>query len=345
MGLALAANGRNWTQMTFAGPGHRHCVVAVDVGGTAIKGAVISGAATTGAAISGAAISGDGGISRRARIPTGADEGPEAVLGRIAGFCARLADEAAAAGTPPAALGIAVPGVVDESAGVARNAVNIGWRDAPVRDLLQRQLDMPVALVHDVRAAGAAEGALGAARGQRDFLLLQIGTGIAGALVLQGRPYAGAHALGGELGHVVIEAGGVRCACGSRGCLETIASAAAIARRYAERTGDGETDAAEVLRRAGADPVAAQVWDEAVQALATVLAVYQNMLDPDLVVIGGGLAGAGDALLTPLGRALSGRLTFQRLPRLAVSPLGGDAGCLGAAMAATSLLGGASRAG
>lgn len=298
-------------------------VVAVDVGGTAIKAL---------------AVRRDGGVIRRARTRTGAEQGPDRVVARIVDVCAGLVDEVRdAAGRPPAALGVAVPGVVDEAAGVGRFSANLGWRNVPLGELLRRRFDRPVAVCHDVRAAGLAEGQLGAATGARDFLLVQIGTGIAGALVLGGRPYAGAHGLGGELGHIIVDPQGPRCGCGGRGCLETIASAAAIARRYRKRSGAHHADAARVIARIRAgDTAAGQVWAEAVEALAVVLATYQNTLDPELVVIGGGLAGAKDALLGPLSRALTARLSFQHPPDLAVSPLGDDAGCLGAAITAWS---------
>jgi glucokinase len=318
-------------------------VAAVDVGGTMIKAMTVGG---------------DGQVLIRARTDTAAGEGSDAVLARIAAFCAELADGIrASSGRQPAALGIAVPGIVDETAGVARFAANIGWRDAPLRDALGRRLGVPVALSHDVRAAGLAEWRLGAGRESRDFLLLQIGTGIAGALVLDGRPYAGAHGLGGEISHVPViprgqpggsvtavrtsaVSGGIRCGCGGFGCLETVASARALARRYQEESGGRSANAAEVIRLAAAgDPIAVCIWRDAISALAIILAWYQSVLDPDLIVIGGGLSRAGTALLGPLRRELSALVTLQRQPVLAVSALGEDAGCLGAALAARAVAG------
>lgn len=352
-------------------------VLAVDVGGTMIKSLVLRP---------------DGAVVLRERTPTLADAGPDAVISRIAACCAGLAARTVAAtGSPPNALGLAVPGVVDEAAGVARFAANIGWHDAPLAELFRERLGLPVAVVHDVRSAGAAELVLGAGRDSRDFLLVQIGTGIAGALVLGGRPYAGAHGLGGELGHVTVDPAGEPCGCGGRGCLEAVASAAAIARRYRQRVGSpavgspaagspavgspgvgsrgvaspgagssgvgspgagaagvgsSGVTAAEVAERAAAGEAAAgQVWDEAVAALAAALAWYQGVLDPDLIVLGGGLASAGPVLLSPLRRRLQALLTFQKMPRLAISALGEEAACHGAALAAWALTRGAPGAG
>ncbi len=132
---------------------------------------------------------------------------------------------------------------------------------------LGRRLGLPVALCHDVRAAARAEASFGPAAGAGDFLLVQAGTGIAAALVLDGLPYPGAHALSGEIGHVAVAAGaGRRCGCGGTGCLETVASAAAVARRYRELSGRQVTRAASVVRLVTAGDPAAQ------QAIATIAA-------------------------------------------------------------------------
>jgi glucokinase len=234
----------------------------------------------------------------------------------------------------PAAIGLVVPGVVDEAAGLAVFSANLGWRDLPLRDLLEERTGLPVAFGHDVRAGGLAEGALGAARGVRDFLFLALGTGVAGAAVLDGRPYAGG-GYAGEIGHVVVEPGGRECGCGARGCLETVASAGAIAARY----GHGATAAQVAARCAAGDPDARRVWREAVDALAGALAMYVGALAPAAIVVGGGLAEAGDQLLAPLGAALDERLTFQRRPRLCRAALGDQAGRLGAALLAWELAG------
>jgi len=300
-------------------------VIAADVGGTMIKAMVVAA---------------DGRVIRHARVPTAARGGGAAVLARLEDVGARLIRDARAAGAgPPAAFGLAVPGIVDEAAGVARSAANIGWRDVPLAGQLGRRLGLPVAVCHDVRAAARAEARFGPAAGAGDFLLVQVGTGIAAALVLDGRPYPGAHALSGEIGHVAV-AGGRRCGCGGTGCLETVASAAAVTRRYRELSGRRVTGAARVARLVTAgDPAARQAWGEAVSALAGALAWCQSVLDPGLMVIGGGLSRAGPVLLEPLARELAGLLTVQRMPRLAASALGDGAGCAGAALAARSVAG------
>jgi glucokinase len=189
----------------------RPCVIALDLGGTALKAGLVDPAGET---------------LRALHRPSRRQEGPDAV---VAGLLAAVDELRAEA--EPAAVGLVVPGVVDEAAGVAVFSANFGWRELPLRALLEERTGLPVAFGHDVRAGGLGEGALGAARGVRDFLFLALGTGIAGAAVLDGRPYAGG-GFAGEMGHVVVEPGGRACGCGARGCLETIASARAIAERY-----------------------------------------------------------------------------------------------------------------
>ena len=181
-----------------------------------------------------------------------------------------------------------------------------------------------MAVAHDVRAAALAEGELGAARGCRDWLLVTLGTGVGAAVVLGGRPYGGAHGAGGELGHLVVVPGGPECACGARGCVEALASASAIERRAGRPV-------REVI--ADDDPV----WREAIDALAAGLAAYAVVMDPERIVIGGGLAAAGDALFGPLAAALEERMTFTSAPPIVAAALGGDAGCHGAALAAREL--------
>ncbi|GAB3951707.1 hypothetical protein GCM10027614_54130 [Micromonospora vulcania] len=222
----------------------------------------------------------------------------------------------------------------------------MGFRDVPLRDLAVTRLGLPTALGHDVRVGGLAEARLGAGRGTGHVLFVAIGTGIAAAHVVDGTATVGAHGAAGEIGHILVRPGGPRCGCGRPGCLETIASAAAIGRRYAELAG-GPSDglappvtAAEVAERAAAgEPLASQVWQEAVEALADGLATGQALFDVATIVLGGGLAQAGDRLLVPLRAAVHERMTFHREPRIVAAALGDEAGCLGAALLALDATG------
>ncbi|MGK5672425.1 ROK family protein [Micromonospora sp. URMC 106] len=298
-------------------------VVALDVGGTGMKCALVRP---------------DGAVLHAERHPTDAGRGPDAVVDTVLAVADGLAGKARADGLTPVALGVAVPGVIDEARGVAVWSANVGFRDVPLRDLAQARLGLPTALGHDVRAGGLAEARLGAGRDDRHVLFVAIGTGIAAAHVVDGVAVIGAHGAAGEIGHVLVRPGGPSCGCGRPGCLEAVASAGAIGRRYAALAGVPATAADVAARAAAGEPLAADVWREAVEALADGLATGQALFDVETVVLGGGLAQAGALLLDPLRAALHERMTFHREPRLVAAALGDEAGCLGAALLALDSL-------
>lgn len=303
----------------------RH-VIALDVGGTGMKAALVAA---------------DGTLLHQDRRPTGRDRGPDAVVAAILDFAADLrAHGIREHGEPAAAAGVAVPGIVDDVNGVAVYAANLGWTDVPLRALMSQRLDgVPVALGHDVRTGGLAEGRIGAGRGTDRFLFLALGTGIAGAIGIDGRIEAGAHGCAGELGHVVVRPDGPECGCGQRGCMEALASAAAVSRAWAASGGGPGADAADCARAVEAgDPRAVGVWRDAIDALAAGLVTGCTLLDPRVLIIGGGLAEAGETLFGPLRAAVEARVTFQKLPLIVPAALGDTAGCLGAGLLAWDLL-------
>lgn len=293
-------------------------VVAVDVGGTSIKSGFVDRAGRI------------GDVERSDTPPAGPDGVP--ILDAVAAAVEKLHGP-----QPPAAVGVVVPGVVDEDTGVAVVSENLRWQDVPVAALLGDRLGCPVAVGHDVRAGGLAEHRLGACRGARDAVFLPVGTGIAAALVLDGHLVrSGGYA--GEIGHVDV-GHDLPCACGGRGCLEAIASAAAVARRYGERAGvrvDGSRDVADRVRHG--DPVAAEVWDETLDALARGLAALVGVVAPEVIAVGGGFAESRDLVIEPLRARLESRLTFQRKPRIVAAELGDRAGCVGAGLLAWDLV-------
>ncbi|MEV0689633.1 ROK family protein [Streptomyces sp. NPDC050388] len=301
-------------------------VIALDVGGTGMKAALVGA---------------DGELLHRARRATGRDRGPDAVVAGILGFAAELrARGVEHYGEPASAAGLAVPGIVDEAEGVAVYSANLGWRDVPLRALLAQRLGgLPVALGHDVRTGGLAEGRVGAGRGADRFLFVPLGTGIAGAIGIDGQVEAGAHGFAGEIGHIVVRPGGAPCPCGQRGCLERFASAAAVGEAWAAACGDPGADATDCAKAVeSGDARAREVWQEAVDALADGLVTALTLLDPRTLIIGGGLAEAGETLFAPLREAVRRRVTFQKLPSLVPAALGDTAGCLGAGLLAWDLL-------
>jgi len=303
--------------------GTGEAVLAFDVGGTDMKAALIDGSGALRQVV-------------RVRTPHAGDRTGEAVLEEVA----RLADEFARQhpDVPAVSAGLIVPGHVDDDAGVGVFAENLGWHDMPFRARASAMLGMPVAFGHDVRGAGEAEYRLGAAAPFTDVVVIAIGTGIAGAIFTQGRLYAGG-GLAGELGHSKVADGPV-CACGGIGCLEAVASAAAITRSYNALGGEQAAGAKEVLARAQAgDADASAIWDNALDMLALGLSHTVALLAPEAIVIGGGLAQAGDALFVPLRARLDAILTFHRRPQLIPASIGENAGLIGAALRARDLVG------
>ncbi len=306
--------------MTSLGPGP--AVLAFDVGGTDTKSALIDETGTVR-------------DLRRTATARGAD-----AAGAVVADVARLVRELRERhpGADVAGVGVVVPGLVDEAAGVGVFSANLGWRDAPIAALLQDAIDLSVGFGHDVRAAARAELEIGAARGLRDVVIVPIGTGIAGTIVTDGRILvSGGYA--GELGHTLADPHGDLCPCGAVGCLETVASAGAIVRRYAERSGTRLPGARDVLAAARTgDRVADGVWNEAIDALAQQIARLAGVLAPEAIVIGGGLAQAGPLLFGPLTERVDALLSFHRRPRLIPAAVGEDAGLLGSALRAREVL-------
>ena len=297
-------------------------VLAVDVGGTSFKAALIDA--------TGRQLFSD-------TSPTLGDQG-EAAFARLDAFVGRCLAAAAALGVVPGAIGLIAPGM-DESTGHVIFAANLSWRDFPLGPRLAERHALPLASGHDVRTAGLSEALLGAARGFSESLMVMIGTGIAASVVSHGQPVAGARGMAGELGHAPVWPDGEPCACGQIGCLETYASASAIARRYRAFGGADTPAVADIAARLASDPIAARVWNDAVQALSISLTTVTMLLDPAVIVIGGGLAEADAVLLDPLRSALTRRLAWRPPPAILRSTLGGAGALLGAAILAFRRLG------
>lgn len=241
-------------------------------------------------------------------------------------------------GSQADALGVVVPGIVDEEAGLGVWSENIGWRNIAFADLLAQRLPCPVAFGHDVRAWGLAEASLGAARGKDNVAVVPVGTGIAAALIVDGKALR-ARGVAGEIGHLRV-GGSQPCRCGGTGCLEAVASATAIVRSYNEQAQASVQGAVEVTRALLAgDEIAARVWWQAVGYLADGLAAVTAVLAPERFIIGGGLAGAGeDLLFQPLRDRLAERVHYGEVPELVPATFAGTGGLVGAALLARDVL-------
>jgi len=284
-------------------------VLGIDVGGTGIKAALTAA---------------DGSVLGRWReaTPSGDVTGVrtrDVVLGLVA---------TASAVSRPSAVGVVVPGVVDEDRGVCIQAVNLGWRDLAFPELLRPALDVPLAFGQDVRAGALAEAVSGAAADVAGTIaFVPVGTGLASALVIDGVPFAGG-GWAGEIGQRVLRDGPHR---GLR--VEQLASAGGIARLAGAP--DAKTVAEAVLR---GDAAATRIWTDAIDALAEALAGITVVAAPTAIVIGGGLALAGPLLLDPLTRGLSERLEVVRVPQILAALHGDEAATVGAGILARRLV-------
>jgi glucokinase len=285
------------------------------------------------------------------RLPTGADEGPQAVVERIAQGIAELEREVPQ-GKSIAALGVCSPGPVDHRTGTLMEPPNMqGLHHAPLRQMLAERLNLPVSLEHDAKAAALGEFHYGAGRGEQSMVYIVVGTGVGAAIVADGQLYRGLHNIAGEVGHVTLDRHGELCVCGSRGCVETYATGPWLARRYRralegarrehgrEETHSITGERVACLAEQG-DALAEQIMIEAGEALGMVIASLAMILDIDLYVIGGSVAKSGDLLLGP-ARAIVPQYTYSYVGarvRIVASELFEDGPILGCGWQARQLL-------
>jgi glucokinase len=309
--------------------------IGIDVGGTKINAFRVAR---------------DGTIVERSSAPTPADD-DDATM-------ARMVELARSLTTPEVvAIGVGAAGLVDAAEGVLRFAPNLAWRNMPIAQRMRDALGLPCQLDNDASMAAYGEFRFGAGRGYRHLLLVAVGTGIGGGIVADGRLFRGAHGFAAEIGHIIVEPGGPLCGCGNRGCWEQVAAGRAIGRMGREAVvehphsilwrlaeGDPANVTGKVVTHAAmqGDPVAVGIVAEAGRRLGEGIAGLVNVLDPQVVVVGGGVIVAGDLLLDPA------RASYQEAvegpgyrPRLPIVPaqLGNDAGAVGAATVALEELG------
>ena len=290
----------------------------MDVGGSAVKLGMVSA---------------DGSRREERAIAVEPGRSAEQIFAHVAEVLAPLA-----AG-PLGGVGVGLPGLLDREAGCVRHSPNLPWlEDAPVRDLLSEPLGLAperVLLENDANVAALGEQWLGAARGMRHLLLLTLGTGIGGGLIFDGRLFIG-EGLAGEVGHITVDPDGLHCGCGSRGCLETLASATAARRRAVERglprEAPGDLELLTTRGRASAGPER-ELLEAVGYDLGRGLADVVDLLDVRTFVFGGGFSAALDVLEPGIRRALGDWSYGERLAgvQLIRATLGGSAGWIGAA--------------
>ena len=293
-------------------------VVAVDVGGTEIKSALVDS---------------DFNVIATTTAPTPrADSTGAETVKTISAIVLEFAKQQSIS-----AVGLVVPGALDEPAGTSRWSGNLQWNNLPIRDLLHAAINIPVAFSHDVRTAAVAEMRNGAAKGARNAIFIPVGPGIAAALIIDGE-IRSAEGFAGEIGHIDVN-GKYPCVCGKSGCLEAASSTLAISKAYEAQSGKTGTTTEEIYRLVTAgDAVATQVWNDATAAMARACETLITILAPEVIVFGGGLSNAGETFLKPIRDYLDSTLTFQRKPRLEIAHYGAKAGTIGCAMLAFDLV-------
>lgn len=279
---------------------------------------------------------------------TQAGGGVDHVIRRIVALIDELVRRAGVKKGQIRGVGIGAPGPLSVAAGVIHSAPNLpGWVNVPLRQLVAEATGLPVVVENDANAAAYGEFVAGAGRQAHSLVLLTLGTGIGGGIVLEGRLWRGADDAAGEIGHMVIAPDGRPCSCGQQGCLERYASASAVAELFIEAAragaqtllreqiaGGAAIDAREVLRAGDQGcPLAVRIWEQTCRRLAQACVNLERVLSPELVLLGGGLAQAGERLLHPVRRhflELRWKLTPGRT-RIELATLGTQAGFIGAA--------------
>ncbi len=311
--------------------------IGIDLGGTKISTALVD---TEGRI-----------ISRDYRETNGAG-GPAAVITRMIDAASKVMKGGGIVPPQISGVGVAAPGPIDAESGTVTTPPNLpGWKDVPLRQLMQDGLGLPTALENDANAAALAEHRFGAGRGAKHMIYVTASTGIGGGFILNGELYGGAMGAAGEIGHMTILPQGPHCGCGNRGCLEALASGRAIAREARERVkrgvptlvadlagGDPDCISAKLVAEAAAqgDIEAQEILDEAMTYLGVGMANLVNLLNPELIVIGGGLTKMGERLFEPVRRIIDRRAFCAAAQAVKVVPaqLGDDVGVLGAAAVA-----------
>ncbi len=314
---------------------HALPVLAVDLGGTKITAALISD---------------KGQVVAKEYCLTLANEGPQSVVERMLSSTDRVLSQKNMDVSQLDSISIAAAGAINFTEGVITSSPNLpGWYDIPLREIVQKKYQINTFLINDASAAALGEHHLGAGKGVNNLVYLTVSTGIGGGIIINGALYLGRCGCAGEIGHMTIDVNGIRCNCGNIGCLETLASGTAIAREAKRRIRLGEKSSLTEIVKGNIDNItaekvgaAAQGGDslalEVISTAATYLGVGMvnlvNIFNPEMLIVGGGVAKLGDLLLNPARRVVRER-AFQlsaQAVRIVPAQMGEHSGLLGSAI-------------
>lgn len=313
--------------------------IGIDVGGTGIKVGVVSP---------------EGKLLAQGETPTLVGRPYQDIIRDMAECMRRVMTEGGFKDEDVVSIGVGIPGVADAKTGTVIFCTNMGWKDVPLRTELQKYLDRPVYIDNDATVAGFAESVVGVSKDTHSSVFVTLGTGVGGGIVIDGKPWSGFHGVGSEIGHIPMDNDGEPCSCGNRGCMERYCSATAVI-RMGRHEAIRHTDSLMFdlcggdLRKLNAkhvfdaakqgDPAAMTVFNQYVDYLCKACYVIIAFLNPEVIVLGGGVSKAGDFLANEVRRRMPDYLLFKTLPysRIEIASLGADAGMIGAAMLGTTV--------
>ena len=308
--------------------------IGVDVGGMSIKAGLVDE---------------EGNILYKHSCPTGVKRGYVAVIRDIAQLGLATVAKSGHSMDEVKAIGIGIPGIMDQHTGIVPFCTNLAWHDVPILEEMKQYTDLPVYVDNDATVAGLAESVKGVSASTKDSVFVTLGTGVGGGIIINGKPFSGAHGVASEIGHMVTVAGGLPCTCGKRGCWERYASATALIRAgrvlCAEKPGcplmqavDGDIraltakDVIDLAMDGDADCV--KIFDDYIYHLVVGLTNLINVYDPEVIVLGGGVSHSGEFLLNAVRALLPKYVFFKSMPyaKVELAQLTNDAGIIGAAM-------------
>ena len=288
--------------------------IGIDIGGTKIAGALVNDL---------------GEILEQRQVPSPAHSAQQ-MEDSIVELIQELSQ-----GNPVKAAGVAAAGFIDAAQSTVYYAPNIAWRNEPLKDKLEARINLPIVIENDANAAGWAEYRFGAGKSFTHMTMLTIGTGVGGAIIANGELFTGGFGAGAEIGHLRVQPDGLECGCGQRGCIESYGSGRALLRYLREETGNPALDANEGKKLLeDGDPAAWRALETLGRWLGIACASLSAVLDPQVYVIGGGVAAAGEHLLQPIRESFLTNLSakgYHPEPEFRIAQLVNDAGVVGAA--------------
>ena len=309
--------------------------IGIDIGGTDVKTAIVDK---------------NGEIIAKAQCPTLANRHYTEITKDFCNAALEALQSSGKSIDEIAAVGVGIPGIADHKTGRVIFCANLNWYDLPLKEEIQKHINKPVYIDNDATVAGFAEYVKGVSKGRDSSVFITLGTGIGSGIIINGKPWSGFHGVGSELGHAPMSfKNGIQCSCGNKGCVERYCSATAIIRMAKEAMEDldsglmlnkcnGDLDrlSAKIVIDSAkeGDPVAMAVFNEYVEHMCKMVLMVINIIDPEVIVLGGGVSKAGAFLVDAINANINKHLLYKTVapPEILIAGLGAEAGVIGAAM-------------